>query len=188
VTPGRYLAVWPVYVINDDLAGLCFKITVDEFQNLVSDDQPAVIAENSDARRAYLTSIVRVRLHQRSFRERVLDAYRSRCSFCRLRHRELLDAAHIVPDSERESKPIVENGISLCKLHHAAFDGLFLAVSPDYQIVVREDILEEEDGPGLQHGLKDLHGLTIMLPQKRELWPKKEFLEWRFDRFSKAAS
>ncbi len=188
VTRGRYLAVWPVYVISDDPAALCFKIAVDEFQNLLSDDQPAVIAENSDSRRAYLTSIVRVRLHQRSFPERVLDAYHSQCSFCRLRHRELLDAAHIVPDSERDSKPIVENGISLCKLHHAAFDGLFLAVSPDYRIVVREDILEEEDGPGLQHGLKDLHGLTIMLPHRKEFWPKREFLEWRFDRFSKAAS
>ena len=43
---------------------------------------------------------VRQRLHQASFRERVLSAYSDHCALCQLKHRELLDAAHIVPDSE----------------------------------------------------------------------------------------
>ena len=38
----------------------------------------------------YVTSLVRRRLHQRSFRERVLRAYRDQCALCRLRHQELL--------------------------------------------------------------------------------------------------
>ena len=48
---------------------------------------------------------VRQRLHQRAFRERVLDAYRHQCAFCRFRHAELLDAAHIVPDADGGSRP-----------------------------------------------------------------------------------
>ncbi|TFH46735.1 MAG: hypothetical protein E4G94_01800 [ANME-2 cluster archaeon] len=60
-------------------------------------------------------------LHQRGFRERVLLAYHTQCSFCRIKHAELLDAAHIIPDSEPKSLPVVPNGISLCKLHHAGF-------------------------------------------------------------------
>ena len=39
----------------------------------------------------------------------------------------------------------------------AAFDRSMVGVSPDYVIYVREDILEEEDGPMLQHGLQELN-------------------------------
>ena len=35
-----------------------------------------------------------------SFRERVVTAYGGTCALCSLRHRELLDAAHIIPDSQ----------------------------------------------------------------------------------------
>jgi putative restriction endonuclease len=56
-----------------------------------------------------------------------------------------------------ESKMTIDNGIPLCKLHHAAYDSFILGVTPDYIIHVREDVLEEEDGPVLQHGLKGLH-------------------------------
>lgn len=47
-----------------------------------------------DARRRYVTLMTRRRLHQQTFRQRVLQAYREHCAICRLRHEELLDAAH----------------------------------------------------------------------------------------------
>jgi putative restriction endonuclease len=144
-----------------------------------------LIAEVSDARHAYLTATVKIRLHQRAFREKVLDAYRSQCAFCRLKHRELLDAAHIIPDNVPDSRPTVDNGISLCKLHHAAYDSFILGVTPDYIIHVREDVLEEEDGPVLQHGLKGLHKTKLILPGARNHYPSKEALEWRYSRFVK---
>ena len=87
-------------------------------------------------RRAYITTTVRQRLHQRGFRERVLHAYREQCALCRLRHTELLDAAHIITDREEEGTPQVSNGLSLCKLHHAAFDRFLLGITPDYTIPV----------------------------------------------------
>jgi len=97
--------------------------------------------------------LVRQRIHQQAFRERVVAAYRSQCAMCRLRHASLLDAAHIVPDSE-EGEPKVSNGLALCKLHHAAFDGFLVSVTPDYGIQVRTSVLEEEAGPILEHGLE----------------------------------
>ena len=158
IEPGKYLAVWPVYIIGDDISNLTFKVAVDEISAI--EIVPGVskqIEDNTYAKRSYLTATVKVRLHQRNFREKVLDAYRSQCAFCRLRHRELLDAAHIIPDNLPESEPTVNNGLALCKLHHAAFDSFMLGVTPDYIIQVRSDILEEEDGPVLQHGLKGLN-------------------------------
>lgn len=113
-------------------------------------------------------------------------AYQTTCAFCRLRHRELLDAAHIIPDREPQSKAVVSNGIALCKLHHATFDNLLIGVTPDYRLEVRRDILEEEDGPILQHGLKGLHGSKLILPSAKSNWPGREFLEWRYKRFKRA--
>ena len=187
--PGKYLATYPVYIIGDDPRSLTFKVAVDDALLTLEYFQTSItrqIAEVSDARHAYLTATVKVRLHQRAFRERVLDAYRSQCAFCRLKHRELLDAAHIIPDNLPESRPTVDNGISLCKLHHAAYDSFMIGVTQDYVIHIREDILEEEDGPVLQHGLKGLHKTRWILRSSRSNYPSKEALEWRYSRFVRA--
>ena len=103
---------------------------------------------------------------------------------CRLRHDELLDAAHIIPDTEPEGAPVVPNGLALCKLHHAAFDRQFLGVRPDYVIEVRQDILQESDGPMLQHGLKELHHTRLGVPRKPALRPDVKLLARRYEEFT----
>ncbi len=188
--PGKYLATWSVYIIGDNPRALAFKVAVDDAVPVVDypvRDIPDRLAMISDPRHAYLTTTVKVRLHQRSFRERVLDAYRSQCAFCRLRHRELLDAAHIIPDDEPSSRETIDNGLSLCKLHHAAFDRFILGVRPDYVIEVRDDVLTETDGPVLQHALKGLHNTRIMLPPSRNQWPSRDALAWRHRRFAEGS-
>jgi predicted restriction endonuclease len=37
-------------------------------------------------------------------------------------HAALLDAAHIILDTEPQGEPTVRNGLALCKIHHAAYD------------------------------------------------------------------
>jgi len=188
LVPGRYLAVWPVYIVGDHPERLTFDVAVDDLERIqLQLEDGAAIAEGSTERRAYVTSTVRIRLHQRSFRERVIEAYHTTCAFCRLRHRELLDAAHIIPDSEEGGEPAITNGLALCKLHHAAFDNFMLGVSPDFIIQVRPDILEEEDGPVLLHGLKGLDGSKILLPGKQDDWPSREALAWKYERFTTQA-
>jgi putative restriction endonuclease len=193
IVKGRYLAVWPIFIVGDDPSRYTFTVAVDEarFANpgVEKDWDDLRVAENGkdEARRAYITTVVRQRLHQRSFRERVLRAYREQCSLCRLRHLELLEVAHIIPDGEPGGDPVVPNGISLCKLHHAAFDKYILGIRPDYQVEIREDILRETDGPMLQHGLQDLHGRSIIVPRKEGLRPNPDLLLRRFQRFRQAS-
>lgn len=187
IEPGKYLATWPVYIIGDDPRNLTFKVAVDDALPSFEYAETNItrqIAEVSDARHAYLTSTVKIRLQQRSFREKVLDAYKSQCAFCRLKHRELLDASHIIPDNLPEGKSTVQNGLSLCKLHHAAYDSFIIGVTPDFIIHVRKDILEEEDGPVLQHGLKGLHKTKLILPSLKSHYPNKDALDWRYSRFT----
>lgn len=184
LVPGRYAAVFPVFVIRDDPAAFVFT--------LLADAEPAAgaaagVAEGSIERRRYVTVAARRRLHQAAFRQRVLGAYRTHCAVCRLRHEALLDAAHIVPDGEEKGEPKVPNGLALCKIHHAAFDGNLLGVDPGCVVHVRADILEEEDGPMLQHGLKEMHGRKlVVLPARPTLRPDPGLLEERFARFRKA--
>lgn len=184
VTPGQYLVERPVFIIGDDPRRLVFTVAFDDAQAaLARTDVHEVADAAAPIRRAYITSTVRRRLHQVAFRERVLRAYQNRCAFCRLRHRELLDAAHIIEDRLGEGEPVVPNGISLCKLHHAAYDRMFVTVRPDYVIVVRRSILDETDGPMLLHGLKGINEQRIQLPGVLALRPDPVRLEQRYDAF-----
>ena len=189
LVPGRYLASWPVYVVADDLSSLTFTVQVEDASvlDVRVPSAPAAMSfeQGAEERRRYVTRELQVRLHQRSFRERVLRAYRSQCALCRLRHFELLDAAHIVPDGEG-GPPDVPNGLALCKLHHAAFDKLFVGVRPDGLIQVRRDILVEQDGPMLLHGLKRLHQSKLRTPRRKEHRPDPDFLAIRYERFISA--
>jgi putative restriction endonuclease len=106
---------------------------------------------------------------------------------CRLRHLELLDAAHITPDTDPEGEPHVSNGLALCKLHHAAFDGFFFTVTPEYRVEVRPSILAESDGPMLIVGLQQIHGQAIQLPSKTAQRPEQSRLERRYELFLQAS-
>src|ERR1700730_5180102 len=186
---GKYLAVWPVFVVSDDPASLTFSVAVDDALALKAVVDMSAMTEDAaaDIRRGYVTAIIKRRIHQAAFRERVIDAYRQQCALCRLKHDELLDAAHILPDADPEGEPVVPNGISLCKLHHAAFDRFFLSVRPDYTIEIRRDVLLEIDGPMLKHGLQGMHGQRIQLPTHMALRPSLDLLGQRHRRFLELA-
>ena len=190
MVPGRYLAVWPVFIVGDNPDALCFTVMADAQDTLVDTVARGAtaerLAESQEARREYITAAIQVRVHQRSFRERVLRAYHDQCAFCRLRHRELLDASHIIADRAEGGDPTVPNGLSLCKIHHTAFDRNFIGVRRDGLIQVRRDILEEHDGPMLQHGLQGLHEQRLHVPRSLRDRPDPDRLAKRFEEFLEA--
>jgi putative restriction endonuclease len=185
VVPGQYLPVWPVFIVGDDPAHLTFSIAVDD-SSVISDKDWLVKEAGSQAKRRYITVETQHRLHQQSFRERVLRAYQERCAICRLHHEELLEAAHILSDKHPLGEPIISNGLALCKLHHAAFERNILGISPDYVIDIRRDILEETDGPMLRFGLQQICGQTIKTPSVLDWRPSRDLLAIRFEEFRKA--
>jgi len=182
VLTGRYLVEWPVFIVGDSPGELAFTVNMDErrFALLGSGDPND---SETDGRRRYITRQVQQRLHQEEFRQRVLAAYLAHCAVCQLRHQELLEAAHILPDGHPQGHPVVPNGVALCKLHHAAFDANILGIRPDYEIEIRLDVLEETDGPMLKHGLQEFHRERLWTPHRPVLKPKPEFLEVRYALF-----
>jgi putative restriction endonuclease len=124
------------------------------------------------------------RLHQPAFRARVISAYETKCAICRLGHGRLLDAAHITPDSDETSSTSVSNGLSLCKIHHTAYDINILGIDPNYTVHVRPDILAEKDGPMLEHGIKEMDKTRLWVPSSVGDKPAPARLEARFKEFS----
>jgi putative restriction endonuclease len=114
-----------------------------------------------------------------------LRAYVSQCALCRLRHPELLDAAHIKEDSEG-GEPVIPNGVAMCAIHHRAFDAQVLGVRPDYVIEIRSDVRDEHDGPTLRFALQGLHGESLSVPRQKDARPDTVLLEERYERFREA--
>lgn len=184
VAPGVYKTIFPVYLVAEEPAQHQFVVATDGLQNIESTGRSM-----DEITRRYALEETRRRLHQPVFRSMVMQAYRTQCAVCRLRHARLLDAAHIVADSEDVGIAAVRNGLAMCKIHHAAYDTGILGVSPDYIVSIREDILDEVDGPILEHGLKRLHGEELrVIPTVRAQRPDRELLARHFEEFRAATT
>lgn len=180
ISSGVYYARYPVWIIGEDRALLEFTVAVDEAQRAMAS------ADLAWADKAYALRLTKQRLHQPVFRTRVLRAYDDTCAMCRLRHAELLDAAHILPDTHPRGLPVVPNGLSLCKIHHAAYDKNIVGIRPDLVVEVDRNVLAEVDGPMLRHGLQEMNGAQIIVPRARDAQPDKQRLEERYEQFRAA--
>jgi len=143
--------------------------TLDELDTIESgntDRQPNVYFKKSVVREAV-------------FRKSIVQLYDYRCAFCRLKvtrslSQSIVDGAHIKPFSEfYDNRP--DNGLSLCKNHHWAFDRGWFAIDDRYQIIVASDLQEDSPHPRL---MKEFHGELILLPSLEQYYPRKDALQW----------
>ena len=181
VAPAIYQPMIPTFISGWDPIALRARIT------FAMPDRTDMTGPPNTEERRYALRSVKLRLHQGSFREAVIAAYRGRCALSGLAEHRLLDAAHIVSDAnELLSQPIVSNGLSLSKIHHAAFDSHLIGIDPDYRVHVSERLLAQHDGPMLE-ALKRLHGENMHLPGRRTDYPDRNRLASRFAEFTAAA-
>jgi len=182
--PRYYTPLFPWFVDEND--PIEREVHVTPGQVIAFDTGLRAEPLDSPIERQYRFRESRVRVHQARFRGAVLPAYRERCAICRLKEPQLLDAAHIIGDLEDRGDPVISNGLSLCSIHHRAFDEDLVGIAPDLQVHVSRRLLDDEDGPMLDL-LKGFHGTTIEAPEKKLWRPDPERLAVRFDRFRDAA-
>ena len=104
------------------------------------------------------------------FSHRIRTAYRNRCAICGL-GLDLIEGAHIVPVAWPGSSDETDNGLALCRNHHAAYDRGIISVSPQYEIQVSTSARELNHLSALdRRWLDDLDGrlLTILPTADRE--------------------
>jgi putative restriction endonuclease len=181
IAPGVYRALIPSFVIDWEPGSLKARIA------FRAEEEAELGVPQTAVERRYALRQVKQRLHQASFREAVITAYRGRCALSGLREPVLLDAAHIIEDkNEPLGQPVVQNGIPLAKTHHAAFDAHLIGIDPDFRIHVARRMLDQKDGPTLE-ALKRLHSNRIYLPARGKDLPDRDRLAMRFEQFKTRA-
>lgn len=134
-----------------------------------SDDEPF---ETKGNRSKNKTRTTRYRPDQPAFKFDVIQRYGARCPLSGIAVQEILDAAHLVPDSEGGTYD-PRNGLPLTASLHRALDAALFAIHPDtHQVETRPQ------GPSLEDmGIRydNLHLL------KRK--PHRDSLSWRYERF-----
>jgi len=177
---GWYRPEYPAWIIRDDPADRRVLVAFGRMRGPLDEREPVRIEDEIERR--HVVREVRTRVHQARFRGAVLPAYLERCAICRLREVRLLDAAHIVEDADAHGAPVVPNGLSLCTIHHRAYDQDLVGVDPDRRVHVARRLLDDDDGPMLDL-LKGAHGSSIEAPRRAALRPDRERLARRFERF-----
>lgn len=181
IAPRCFVAVYPVFISGWDPFELKARVEFGKAEGNELTPPP------DSVERRYAVYEVRKRLHQALFREAVISAYRGRCAISGLPEKQLLDAAHIIPDKdEKLGQPIVPNGLPLSKIHHAAFDAHLIGIDRKYKVHVSERLLIQHDGPMLE-SLKKLHGRELIRPRRNEHLPDPKRLAKRFKQFRSAA-
>ncbi len=120
-----------------------------------------------------------MRKRDAAFRPSVLRAYEFQCAVCGLAlslgdHAIALEAAHVKwrqsggPDS-------IDNGLSLCCLHHKTFDRGAFTVDLEYVIQVSE---HARRSIGFHEWLMRFHGASIKAPLNKSYKLRPEYLKW----------
>jgi putative restriction endonuclease len=178
IAANSYTAIYPVHVAAVDEDSVLLDLS--ESSEATTDHGTPPIPQ-----RRYAAAQTKRRLHQVVFRGQVLLAYATSCAVCRLHEPTLLEASHILGDADG-GEPAVTNGISLCTLHHRAYDRNLLGISADTTVHITPRLLAATDGPMLLHGLQEMHGTTLTLPHKASNHPDRDHLGQRFQQFRDA--
>lgn len=126
--------------------------------------------DETDHKISSLRCLVRVRLGQQSFRDKLMAAYRRQCAITGCTVEAVLEAAHIEPYSENENQDI-ENGILLRSDIHLLFDSGLIWIDVNYLVHTAEELNKTE--------YNQLEGRRISLPDNKRDYPSSKHIAWR---------
>ena len=121
-------------------------------------------------------AVVKLRVKQGFFRQRVLSAYDFKCCVTGLRSRPLLVASHIVPWAEDAANRLnVRNGLCLNALHDRAFDRGLMWIESDFVVRLSSRFREKStDSKQTLDWLLSFDGKRLLLPA--DFQPDEELL------------
>lgn len=131
---------------------------------------------------------VKQRRGQEYFRDAVINNSGGMCSVTGLAVRELLVASHILPWSTHEQHRLdIRNGLSLSRLHDAAFDCGFIAFDENLRLLLSNRLKRELPSRTVAENFGAFEGEPLRFPEDAVL-PEPAFLaEHRRSKFKRAA-
>lgn len=112
------------------------------------------------------------------FKKLVYEAYSHRCAICGIQL-ELIEAAHIVPHSDKKGNDDPKNGICLCSLHHTAYDGGLIYFKEDFIIKINKEkvkYLEKTKKDGGINKFIEMQFDKLSLPSSHLFYPSEEYI------------
>jgi len=128
-------------------------------------------------------------IRQRAFQTAVRRVYHEKCSLCEIGFRFHgepigLEAAHIIPVSDRGTSIDIRNGILLCRNHHILFDSYLWTFDEDFRVRVSSDRVFRESAAN-NHVLKAEGRKLANLPVEDYDLPAVKAIDYRLDLFEK---
>lgn len=112
-------------------------------------------------------AVIRQRINQQFFHEAVICSYEARCCVSGVSHRQLLEACHISSwSSDVKNRTNPRNGLCLNPFFHRAFDRFLFSITPDYEIVISNQMIECVDNNSFRDYLVSIQGKSIIMPEK----------------------
>ena len=193
------LLVRPEYreILRQTIIDTYFPELSEKIDNLIEEQRTLKRQEIEEGSKAYSESLIKGTertfsprkevesiqverpIRSAGFRRAIMAIYNYTCAVCELNIRaltgeSLTDAAHIIPFSVSYNDDI-RNGISLCKLHHWAFDTGLISLNEEYCVIVSSSMCEQ--GP-TRWRLIELRDKLIRCPKDKQHYPAQEALAW----------
>lgn len=109
----------------------------------------STVEANPDIKGEERECLVKQRVNQSIFRERMLERFHKKCVLCGVSNEQLLVASHIKPwsKSKPEEKLSESNGLLLCPNHDKLFDKGYISFSDDGHIMISSQLSEPDWTP-----------------------------------------
>ena len=147
INASRHSRIWPISDSEVDtlLSAVREKVhKIAEYENLIPDPNEPLNLEKIEETTA-LRKVV-LRRYQTAFRRVLLSKRPNRCTITGTSELSVLEAAHIVPYSERfADRDKTENGILLRSDIHKLFDAHLISINPETKEVEVSDSIESPD-------------------------------------------
>jgi putative restriction endonuclease len=111
-----------------------------------------------------------------------MSSYNFTCCVSGVSLPSLLEACHIVDwanDTVNRTNP--KNGLCMNSFFHKAYDNHLLAITPDMNIVVSDELLSGSKETTFYNYLKELNGKSILIPDK--FLPQRELLDIHYQKY-----
>jgi putative restriction endonuclease len=171
--------VWDEFNSNWDKLAYESEILIAKFNNQNIEEYIEKVDETNFPTGKERAVTIKQRVNQYFFRNTILSAYNNSCCITGINIPTLLIASHIIPWSIDEKLRLnPHNGLCLNAIHDKAFDRGLISITPDYDIKISKQLLNEKSNEVIKNIFINYQNIKIKIPER--FIPEKEYLDYHY--------